>query len=425
MRIRVLYPSGKEFEVSGDWVGPAEFDGNQDIVVRRDDESVFLGDARGVYLDHDTEQVLYQPRGNWGAGLKSPWPEWLAEHPEWPPAQFRGPETHEAAIRSMGESGGSERPNPGDHPAVARYVDVLTPLIAADQAAALLSILNAFPAELARTAKWQFCDERRAAMVVGNVVSALIRADVVIWKDEMLEAASAGSESFHLTILREDQIPNQPQLWFFETECALNADLCRHLDLGGESRTLHSMLISKAVGVKDVKPEYYEQGWIPAEEFSGRVGYNVCYFVNPPGAVEGKDASGLPALRSLPTVWVGEALPVPYHEHVACSAFMNLPFVATDPAPLPRQYRRSRERKKETVPVVRTVALRRKAKAEDGDAASRSVEWSCRWIVRGHWRKQYIPGQEDRRPAFVQPHTKGPEGKPLRQPRESVFVVKR
>lgn len=40
--------------------------------------------------------------------------------------------------------------------------------------------------------------------------------------------------------------------------------------------------------------------------------------------------------------------------------------------------------------------------------------YTHRWLVRGHWRQQAVgPGRALRRPTWVPPHTKGPDGAPL------------
>lgn len=47
------------------------------------------------------------------------------------------------------------------------------------------------------------------------------------------------------------------------------------------------------------------------------------------------------------------------------------------------------------------------------------------WVVRGHWRQQPCgPGSAQRRPTWVRPHIKGPEGAPLLE-RETVHVWRR
>ena len=54
------------------------------------------------------------------------------------------------------------------------------------------------------------------------------------------------------------------------------------------------------------------------------------------------------------------------------------------------------------------------------------MDWSCRWLVRGHWRQQPCgAGHAERRPTWILPHLKGPERKPLKAPGAMVFAVVR
>jgi hypothetical protein len=59
-----------------------------------------------------------------------------------------------------------------------------------------------------------------------------------------------------------------------------------------------------------------------------------------------------------------------------------------------------------------------------GNADGTQVEYSHRWWVIGHWRQQACgPGRTQRRPVWISPHIKGPEGAPLVE--ERVYVWKR
>jgi hypothetical protein len=67
----------------------------------------------------------------------------------------------------------------------------------------------------------------------------------------------------------------------------------------------------------------------------------------------------------------------------------------------------------QAVTVVRLRRTRREPSADE-----REVEWSCRWVVRGHWRKLSTGRQ-----TWVRAHVKGPDGLPLRvTDRVSEFV---
>lgn len=60
---------------------------------------------------------------------------------------------------------------------------------------------------------------------------------------------------------------------------------------------------------------------------------------------------------------------------------------------------------------IRVVTLRRPTQEQTG--GSRLVEWSCRWVVSGHWREQWYAKSEEHRPVWIAPYPKGPADKPL------------
>jgi hypothetical protein len=77
----------------------------------------------------------------------------------------------------------------------------------------------------------------------------------------------------------------------------------------------------------------------------------------------------------------------------------------------PTGTRGERRRVERELPALRVLAL-----ASGASVSSRggSVEWSRRWMVRGHWRLQpYGPERALRRPVWIDPYVKGPEDKPL------------
>lgn len=75
--------------------------------------------------------------------------------------------------------------------------------------------------------------------------------------------------------------------------------------------------------------------------------------------------------------------------------------------------------------ALKVVVLRRQSSDHDSHSDPKHVEWSCQWIVRGHWRQQFYPGTGERRPLFILPYVKGPEDKPLKAPAPTVFAVVR
>lgn len=74
---------------------------------------------------------------------------------------------------------------------------------------------------------------------------------------------------------------------------------------------------------------------------------------------------------------------------------------------------------------VRVIQLRRQAFSGGGsDGEAMPVDWSHRWIVGGHWRKQYLPSTNDHRLTWIAPYVKGPDDKPL-VVKKNVFSVVR
>lgn len=70
-----------------------------------------------------------------------------------------------------------------------------------------------------------------------------------------------------------------------------------------------------------------------------------------------------------------------------------------------REYPESPER------LITLITLRRKSVKHNEEP--QKVEWSRRWIVRGHWRKQYYPKTKTYDWKYIYEYVKGPEDKPL------------
>lgn len=76
-------------------------------------------------------------------------------------------------------------------------------------------------------------------------------------------------------------------------------------------------------------------------------------------------------------------------------------------------------------PVIRVILLRRRETNGQHVTEPTDHEWSCQWLVRGHWRQQFYPSKHLNQPIWITPYVKGPEDKPLKPPRATVFAVVR
>ena len=107
----------------------------------------------------------------------------------------------------------------------------------------------------------------------------------------------------------------------------------------------------------------------------------------------------------------------------ALLAFMEIEIVKRESGHLPRQARRDLERKGKPVPKVTVVRLRRTMREQS--TGESDVEWHHRWMVRGHWRRQWYPSEQEHKPIYIAAFIKGPEGAPFLPPKEVVKVVNR
>lgn len=74
---------------------------------------------------------------------------------------------------------------------------------------------------------------------------------------------------------------------------------------------------------------------------------------------------------------------------------------------------------------VRVIELRRREVTGGiSQGTHDQTDWSCRWIVNGHWRNQPYSNGE-RKLIYILPYVKGPDDKPLRVPTHTVYQVSR
>lgn len=80
----------------------------------------------------------------------------------------------------------------------------------------------------------------------------------------------------------------------------------------------------------------------------------------------------------------------------------------------PNAVRKRLTRAGHKVPKVRLVDIHKSHKPSSQAKGERHVEWTHRWIVKGHWRQQaYGPKRQFRRPVYISSHIKGPDDLPL------------
>jgi hypothetical protein len=134
---------------------------------------------------------------------------------------------------------------------------------------------------------------------------------------------------------------------------------------------------------------------------------------------------GFPSIGAIAPVLI-ERVRTELNLVAAFVAFMDQRIVVPTEERLQRPERRRLERMgvpRETVSVMR---IRRPTTYPQHGGERDAVDWSCRWIVSGHWRQQACgPRRRLRRPLWVTPYVKGPQDKPLKPEARRVFAVAR
>lgn len=107
-------------------------------------------------------------------------------------------------------------------------------------------------------------------------------------------------------------------------------------------------------------------------------------------------------------------------------AFLDQTILVSEPTPIDRHVQR---RNKHTANNLNVIYLRRvrNHKTETNQeqtAPTRSIEYTCRWLVRGHWRNQYYPSLKQHKTRWILPYPKGPDDKPLKIKPSVIAVVR-
>lgn len=122
---------------------------------------------------------------------------------------------------------------------------------------------------------------------------------------------------------------------------------------------------------------------------------------------------------------IGEPIPDWFCPLAAAAAFMDTEFVGAERAHPSRHMRRQLEKARKPEPDIQVITLRRSVSDRSEGGQGEGREWSCSWMVSSHWRRQWMPSKGTWEPRYIHPYVKGDTSKPLKQPKTTVYVVKR
>lgn len=244
-------------------------------------------------------------------------------------------------------------------------------------------------------------------------VTTLASADAYYWSSDMCQLLEDISEQMPRWTLREEALPTPFGFcWFVKplTVPGMDAGVIA-LTWGlwtpsGKDATLSPNLI---VGVFTNRPDGKE-GIVPMMAFAWRPGDSM--------DVDDLDVGPVTAKMDRANKRVFQYI-------AAAFALIEQRILTTTCERPDRGVRKRLAREGVTkAPEILVIRLRRASQDAPADRGE-PVEWSCRWIVRGHWRQQFYSSIGEYKPIYILPHVKGPDDKPLRAPAERVFAVVR
>lgn len=250
------------------------------------------------------------------------------------------------------------------------------------------------------------------ARIVLRVADWLLKSEIVLWDEDLWMAAQSGAvAAFEGKPWNLSWPDGRSQFWLLDNHGTANRVQFTNPDFRPPDDKEYShvgFLIGKLDGeylIMQACNPAYPLGNIPAihsmEELFDAAAkrWLMC----------GKITEGAPAGPSFAYL-------------LAAWHFMNSPLVEVDRNVWSRQVRRAAERKQRELPPVGIVRLRRRESHRQA-GTDQHVEWNSRWLVRGHWRDQWFPSAGEHKTIFIAPYVKGPEEKPIKQPRQSIYAV--
>lgn len=245
-----------------------------------------------------------------------------------------------------------------------------------------------------------------------RLVPLLEAAETYSWSAETVTAVRMAAETVPLdTEIDRSQLPSRAGWWWFHGPFDLEAEPDLVALLWGPGKN-DQLWVSGFVMLRDAGEWMLDQGFSFAWEFGTTIADQLR------SKFLGDDND---------TQMDRETQSIMSRFFVAACAWLKQRVLSSNPGRVERHRRKqlSRELGIAVLPSVQVIQLRRMESAnQDGVQGSQTVDWSCRWVVSGHWRNQpYANGE--RKLIYIMPFVKGPADKPLREHSTRVYAVNR
>lgn len=271
-------------------------------------------------------------------------------------------------------------------------------------------------------------------MLIDSIGPQFETARITVWRAEIWKAAITGAEVFvDVPVEKPFWNVDRMEVWFPPTAGILLKDpeMCRELNVEPGSAYWELLMLVPAHITEDVPGVLLENQKILGHSLTPVVllvrTTDAAPFIRVLGSVGWHDPANLIATAQR---FGGERFGLHNGAGAIMRAgleFLRQPFISHAPLRAARAERRRAQRSGKTLKTVYTVALRRAERrgtpAQDIDHGH--IEWSCQWLVGGHWRNQWYPSEGKHRPKYIMPYLKGPDGKPLKERTRTIYEARR
>ena len=270
----------------------------------------------------------------------------------------------------------------------------------------------------------------QAGQIAGMILPPLLRGETFYWSEPICGLIESAARSI-------------PETWTLREEAL---------------EPLHAFAwLARPISIPSSEAPVCAIGWFPARRQDGRVEEFIPPYERPILTDPNRDALCLVFFSS------SSSLPVPFPmtlafwpimaqlrqvqaelEHESAGSDLHNGFTIREKAALfatmvafleqrillssrflaDRASRRRRRKARQSPPSEEIHVVRLRHVAYRGEGGDRDIQWTCQWIVRGHWRNQWHPSQKHHHPKWIAPYVKGPEDKPLRKPGRLFAVVR-
>ncbi|MFI7104416.1 hypothetical protein ACIBK8_34390 [Streptomyces sp. NPDC050161] len=253
-----------------------------------------------------------------------------------------------------------------------------------------------------------------AAALAHRAAAGLRDAEMYYVAGEMAQLAAAAGERLPAYRLHHEELPAERGLLIWEVPCAVHRTGPLRVPVRAASWAPHGSGVEVILwGLTD--------DWIAEQERVSRVSGNRLRAQLP--ALDRIASGVLP--YGQPPRWLGPAGWESEQDHdwharaertvLATWLLMGQQtLVHASRTQAPRSAVRRIRRLDPGVPTRITSVQLRRAMADGQPSGARERRGHHhRWMVRGHWRKQWLPAREAHRPVWVSQHVRGPLGAPL------------